>query len=147
MPKVKTSRTRYPEGWDKVSDTLDEIQSRMREIEQSDSVGKRKDEVMWPIFRLHHQRSRYLYDMYYKKKEISKDVYEFALREGYGDKNLIAKWKKPGFERLCCLRCIQPGNTNFGTTCVCRVPLNQLDEGQVVECKQCGCRGCASSNG
>lgn len=59
-----------------------------------DQAGKRKDELLWPIFRLHHQRSRYIYDMYYNKKAISKEVYEFALREKYADQNLIAKWKK-----------------------------------------------------
>lgn len=32
--------------------------------------------------------------MYYNKKEISKEVYEFALAEKYADQNLIAKWKK-----------------------------------------------------
>ena len=53
--------------------------------------------------------------------KIDKEVYEFALREGYADKNLIAKWKKQGYERLCCLRCIQPKDTNYGTTCICRV--------------------------
>ncbi len=43
--------------------------------------GKRKMEMSWPIFRIHHQRSRYIYDMYYKKKKISKDLYEYCLRE------------------------------------------------------------------
>lgn len=33
-------------------------------------------------------------DMYYNKKEISKEVYEFALAEKYADQHLIAKWKK-----------------------------------------------------
>ena len=59
-----------------------------------DQAGKRKDELLWPIFRLHHQRSRYIFDMYYTKKAITKEVYEFALREKYADQNLIAKWKK-----------------------------------------------------
>jgi len=32
--------------------------------------------------------------MYYKKKEISKELYEFCLEHGYADAALIAKWKK-----------------------------------------------------
>ena len=32
--------------------------------------------------------------MFYKKKAISRETYNFALREGYADGALIAKWKK-----------------------------------------------------
>ena len=50
------------------------------------------------------------------------------MREGIADKNLIAKWKKQGYENLCCLRCIQARDTNFGTNCICRVPKAKLEE-------------------
>lgn len=56
--------------------------------------GKRKAESSWTIFRIHHQRSRYIFDLYYRKKEITKELYDFCLKEGYADANLIAKWKK-----------------------------------------------------
>jgi hypothetical protein len=56
--------------------------------------GKRKCEALWPIFRISHQRSRYIYDLYYRRKQISKELYEFCLNQGYADRNLIAKWKK-----------------------------------------------------
>ena len=126
MPKVRTSKTKFPEGWDVVEDVLEAINQKMREVETEDHEGKRTGEIMWPIFRLHHQRSRYIYEMYYKKKKIDKELYEFALREGYADANLIAKWKKQGYERLCCLRCIQPKDTNYGNTCICRVMMVPL---------------------
>ena len=45
---------------------------------------------------------------------------------------------QPGYERLCCLRCIQTADSNFQTTCICRVPKSQLPPGQVVECVNCG---------
>lgn len=48
--------------------------------------------------------------------------------------------------KLCCLRCIQTKETNFNSTCICRVPKVQLKEDQNVECVSCGCRGCASSD-
>ena len=44
------------------------------------------------------------------------------------DGNLIAKWKKQGYENLCCLRCIQTRDTNFATNCICRVPKAKLEE-------------------
>ena len=56
--------------------------------------GKRRVESLWPIFRLHHQRSRYIYDLYYKREAITKDVYEYCLKQNFADGNLIAKWKK-----------------------------------------------------
>jgi bud site selection protein 31 len=77
---------------------------------------------------------------------INIDLYEYCVREKYADPNLIAKWKKPGYERLCCLMCIQQKNHNFNTTCICRVPKDKLEEGKLVECNHCGCRGCASGD-
>lgn len=56
--------------------------------------GKRKVEALWPVFRIHHQRSRYVYELFYKRKAISKELYEYLLKQGYADGNLIAKWKK-----------------------------------------------------
>ena len=44
--------------------------------------------------KLHHQRSRYIYECYYKRKEITKELYEYCLNEQWADRNLIAKWKK-----------------------------------------------------
>ncbi|KAK0605578.1 hypothetical protein LWI29_028323 [Acer saccharum] len=145
MPKVKTNRIKYPDGWELIEPTLRELDAKMREAENDPHDGKRKCEALWPIFKIAHQKSQYIYDLYYKRNEISKELYEFCLEQGYGDRNLIAKWKKSGYERLCCLQCIQPRDHNFGTTCVCRVP-KQLREAENVECVHCGCRGCASGD-
>ncbi|XP_072145986.1 uncharacterized protein l(1)10Bb isoform X8 [Dermacentor andersoni] len=105
--------------------------------------GKRKVESLWPIFKIHHQKSRYVFDLFHKRKAISKELYEYCIREGLADRNLMAKWKKQGYENLCCLRCIQTRDTNFGTNCICRVPKAKLEEGKIVECVHCGCRGCS----
>ncbi|CAM0134949.1 Component of the SF3b subcomplex of the U2 snRNP [Umbelopsis sp. WA50703] len=147
MPKIRTQRTkRPPEGFDDIEPTLREFDKKMRDVENESHEGKRKVESLWPVFRIHHQRSRYVYDLYYKRKAISRELYDYLLKHNYADANLIAKWKKPGFERVCCLRCIQPKDTNFGTTCVCRVPKAKLEDGKIVECVHCGCRGCASGD-
>ena len=151
MPRIRTlSNSRKgrgpPPGFEILEPTLDDFLIQMRDAERDPHDGKRKCESLWPILRLHHQRSRYVYEAFYKRKIVSRDVYDYCLREGWADANLIAKWKKQGYERLCCLRCIQAGGTNFGTTCICRVPKKDLEEGRVVECIHCGCRGCASSD-
>uniref|UniRef100_A0A8P4K2B3 Protein BUD31 homolog n=6 Tax=Clupeocephala TaxID=186625 RepID=A0A8P4K2B3_DICLA len=143
MPKVKRSRKPPPDGWELIEPTLDELDQKMREAETEPHEGKRKVESLWPIFRLHHQRSRYIFDLFYKRKAISRELYDYCIKEGYADKNLIAKWKKQGYENLCCLRCIQTRDTNFGTNCICRVPKSKLEVGRIIECTHCGCRGCS----
>jgi len=47
--------------------------------------------------------SRYVYDLYYEKEAISKDLYEWLLKNKYADAALIAKWKKQGYEKVCVL--------------------------------------------
>jgi bud site selection protein 31 len=115
----------------------------MREAETESHEGKRKVEALWPIFKIHNQKSRYIYDLFHRRKAISRELYDFCLQEKIADQNLIAKWKKQGYENLCCLRCIQTRDTNFGTSCICRVPKSKLEEGRIVECVHCGCRGCS----
>lgn len=39
--------------------------------------GKRKQESLWPIFKVHHQKSRYIYDLFYRRKAISKGKTHF----------------------------------------------------------------------
>ncbi|KAI3461316.1 hypothetical protein Pfo_017979 [Paulownia fortunei] len=119
MPKVRTIRTKYPDGWESIDPTLRELNAMMRQAENVPHDGKRKHEAL--------------------------ELYEFCLEQGYADRNLIAKWKKPGYERLCCLHCIQRWDHNFATTCICRVP-KQPREADVIECVHCGCRGCASGD-
>jgi len=80
------------------------------------------------------------------ESKISKQLYDYLLKEKYADKDLIAKWKKEGYEKLCCLKCIQTKETNFNSTCICRVPQKDLNENQAIECVSCGCKGCASSD-
>lgn len=104
MPRIHTLKSKkYPEGWEKIEEKLMELTNKMRDVENEPHEGRRKVESLWPIFRLHHERSRYVYEMFYKKKEIPRDLYEYCLREKWADADLIAKWKKTGYEKLCCL--------------------------------------------
>eukprot|EP00033_Pygsuia_biforma_P003462 GCRY01003792.1.p1 GENE.GCRY01003792.1~~GCRY01003792.1.p1 ORF type:complete len:150 (-),score=9.23 GCRY01003792.1:103-552(-) len=147
MPKVKRNRSKPPpEGWELIEPTVMEFEAKMREIENEEHEGKRICETTWPIMKLHHQRSRFIYELYYKKKEISRELYEWCLKMKYADAALIAKWKKSGYHHLCCLRCIQASGQNFKTACICRVPKSELPPDEVIECRICGCRGCADQD-
>lgn len=123
MPPVRTSRNRKPppDGFDEIEDTLLEFSNKMKDAENASHDGKKKHEMLWPIFQISHQRelarfsssdsffrwrisyhigSRYIYDIYYEKQAISKQLYEWLLKNNYADANLIAKWKKQGYEKV-----------------------------------------------
>ncbi len=147
MPRIKTLRTKKPpEGFEEIEDVLEEFSNKMKDAQEESSESRSKQAALWPIFQISHQRSRYIYNMYYEKEAISSPLYQWLLKQGYADGMLIAKWKKQGYEKLCCLRCIQARESNFQTTCICRVPKAKLTKGTVVECVNCGCRGCASTD-
>ncbi|KAG0428452.1 Pre-mRNA-splicing factor cwf14 [Dictyocoela muelleri] len=102
---------------------------------KSDLKGNKR---FWNIFKLHYKRNRYIYDEY-KNGRITDTLY-YELCNTYLDKSLIAKWRKPGYEKLCCLRCIQRRESKFGNVCICRVPKCKRNE---ISCDFCGCKGCS----
>ncbi|CAK4492314.1 unnamed protein product [Aphanomyces euteiches] len=142
-----TKKGRPPPGYEYIQPVMDALESELREKTTDPHEGLRKCEAMWPIQQINWQRSRYVYDMYYKYKKISKEVYDYCLRMKLADANLIAKWKKPGYERLCSTFAINTKNYNYGTVSICRVPRQQLADGQLVQERHSGCRGCASGPG
>ncbi|EMR64655.1 hypothetical protein MGN70_011161 [Eutypa lata] len=149
MPAIRTHASRQkkpPAGFDDIRDDLEVFSIKMKDAQNAPTANVPKHQVQWPIFQIAHQRSRYVYELYYEKEAISKPLYDWLLKNGYADAMLIAKWKKQGYEKLCCLRCMQTKETNFQSTCICRVPRAQLKDEQDVQCVSCGCRGCASSD-
>ncbi len=142
-----TKKGRAPPGYDYIQPVMDALERDLREKMNDPHEGKRKCESLWPVNQIYWQRSRYVYDMYYKYKRISKEVYDYCIRMKLIDANLIAKWKKPGYERLCSTHAINTKNFNYGTVSICRVPRHQLSDDQVVQEKHSGCRGCASGPG
>jgi len=86
--------------------------------------------------------------MYSRYKRIDRRLYDWFVKHKLVDAPLIAKWKKPGYERLCSTYVINPKNFNFGTTSICRVPRQKLaSTGRVIVGNTTGCLGCASGPG
>lgn len=147
MVKIRTSRSKAPPaGFDDISEILNEFGDKLKDAQNAPTEGKKKNQLLWDIYRIHHQRSRYVYELYYKKEAITKELYAYLLKKNYADGNLIAKWRKQGYENLCCLRCIQGKENIHEGTCICRVPRKDIKDDKPVECVTCGCRGCASSD-
>lgn len=57
MPPVRTSRNRKPPpaGFDDIEDTLLEFSNKMKDAENASHDGKKKHEMLWPIFQISHQ--------------------------------------------------------------------------------------------
>eukprot|EP01084_Bolivina_argentea_P256053 430964_1 len=137
-----------PEGFEIIEPMLEALEAELRERVNEPHEGKRKTEALWPVHQINWQKSRYVYDMHYEFGAISKDVYDYCIRHKLVDGALIAKWKKPGYEKLCSTHTINPKNYKFGTVSICRVPRNKLPPGQTnIEDPTTGCQGCASGPG
>lgn len=136
-----------PAGFDYIKPTLEALEQELRDKVNEPHEGKRKMESQWPIHQINWQRSRYVYDMYWRYQKISKEVYDYCVRNKMADGALMSKWRKPGYEKLCSTYVINSGNYNFGTVSICRVPRHALgddDDEAMIECPTTGCRGCAS---
>ena len=79
---------------------------------------------------------------------MSRELFDWLVRERIADGALISKWRKPGYDILCSLLAIQKGNTNFGTTSHCRVPMRQrAAQARISPAVQTGCICCATGDG
>jgi hypothetical protein len=45
-----------PAGFDDIEDTLLEFSNKMKDAENASHEGKKRHEVLWPIFQISHQR-------------------------------------------------------------------------------------------
>jgi len=150
MSKYGRKQEAEPEGWDVVEPTLTALQNELRDKVNEGHEGMRRVESAWPVHQINWQTSRYIYDLYYTYEHISRDVYMYCIDNKLVDAALIAKWKKPGYERLCSTYAINTKNSKYGTVSICRVPRGGKHnngastlEGSV-ENQTTGCLGCAS---
>ena len=58
MPPIRTSRNRKPPpaGFEDIEDTLLGFNNKMKDAENAPHDGKKKHEMLWPIFQISHQR-------------------------------------------------------------------------------------------
>ena len=57
MPPIRSARNRKPppDGFDDIEDTLLEFGNKMKDAENASHEGKKRHEVLWPIFQISHQ--------------------------------------------------------------------------------------------
>lgn len=148
LPKRWNKKRAPPPGFEIIEATLEALEHELRDKIKETNEKKRKTESMWPVHQIGWQKSRYVYDMFYTYNRISRQVYDYCLKQKLVDPALIAKWKKPGYERLCNTYVINPTNYKFGTTSICRVPIKDRGpEQKTAQDPTTGCCGCASGKG
>eukprot|EP01025_Chloroclados_australasicus_P052208 TRINITY_DN607_c0_g1_i1.p1 TRINITY_DN607_c0_g1~~TRINITY_DN607_c0_g1_i1.p1 ORF type:complete len:290 (+),score=47.83 TRINITY_DN607_c0_g1_i1:94-870(+) len=148
MIRTKLRGKKPPEGFELISEVLEDFEDRMKQAVNEEHEGKRRNELNWKIHRLHWEKNRFIYDLRYQRKVMSKELFEFLVREKIADGALISKWRKPGYEILCSTLAIQKSGHNFGTTSHCRVPLHQrAGQQKITPDVHTGCISCASGDG
>jgi bud site selection protein 31 len=148
LPQRWHKKKTPPAGFEDVEPVLESLEHELRDKVKESNLAKRKTESMWPVHQINWQKSRYIYDMYYTYHRISRPVYDYCIDQKLIDAGLIAKWKKPGYERLCSTYVINPTNYKFGTTSICRVPLyDRGPDHKTAQDPTTGCMGCASGKG
>jgi bud site selection protein 31 len=65
---------RAPQGYDLIADVLEDFETQMRDAVNEDHEGKRKNECTWKIHRLHWEKNRFIYDLMYVRKVMSKEL-------------------------------------------------------------------------
>ena len=68
-----------PEGWELLESTIEDFESQMRDAVAEDHDGKRKNETTWRVHRIHFEKNRFIYDLMYKQKALSKDLVRVNL--------------------------------------------------------------------
>ena len=114
MPAIRhaSKRKAPPEGFSDIETDLLIFANKMKDAQNRPPPTGPKHQAQWEIFQISHQRSRYVYDLYYEKEAISRELYEWLLKNGYADAMLIAKWKKQGYEKV-----LLPTQPTVGVSC------------------------------
>lgn len=120
-----------PEGFSDIEDQLLIFQNKMKDAQNKPPPTGPKHQAQWEIFQIAHTRSRYVYDMYYEKEAISKQLYEWLLKNGYADAMLIAKWKKQGYEKVS--RSLDPRRSPANVLSLALLPALRPDQGDQLQ--------------
>ena len=132
-----------PAGWDEIKDQILDLNGIMRRAETNCSESGDSKEQIWGVMRANWKRSRPIYEARWRNKTMSDELYNWICDQGYADRTLIDVWRRPGYDRACCVGCVSK-NTDHGGVCICRVPKEKRQKN--VKCFHCGCPGCCSGD-
>ena len=69
-----------PEGWDLIEDVIEDFENQMKEAVNEEHEGKRRAELTYKIHRIHWEKNRFIYDLMYQRKVISKELVSTVVK-------------------------------------------------------------------
>lgn len=75
--RLKNKKT--PEGWQLIEEVIEDFEAQMKEAVNEEHEGKRKNELTWKITRIHWEKNRFIYDLMYKRKVMSRELVSSVL--------------------------------------------------------------------
>ena len=139
-------RTMYPKGFDRIAPKLKELEENSLDLGPDIRLKGPTAKQPQAKMQANYDRSRYVYNLFYKNNNISRELFDFLIKNGYADQKLIQQWRKPGYEKLCCLECMKGQTSNFGGSCICRIPRSTIGDNVTFNCHECGCMGCSTKD-
>ena len=67
------------QGWTLIEEVILDFESQMKEAVNEEHEGKRKCELNWKVHRIHWEKNRFIYDLMYVRKVMSRELVS-ALR-------------------------------------------------------------------
>ena len=86
--RLKNKKT--PEGWQLIEEVIEDFEAQMKEAVNEEHEGKRKNELTWKITRIHWEKNRFIYDLMYKRKVMSRELVRHPLSD-----HLHLQWQCP----------------------------------------------------
>jgi hypothetical protein len=72
--KRKLKNKKAPEGWSMIEEVIEDFEQQMKDAVADEAEGKRKCEASWKIHRIHWEKSRFIYDLMYVRKVMSREL-------------------------------------------------------------------------
>ena len=72
--KRKLKGKKPPEGWELIEEVIEDFERKQKENVNEEHEGKRKAELTWKIHRTHWEKNRFIYDLMYQRKVMSKEL-------------------------------------------------------------------------
>ena len=65
---------RMPAGFEQIEEVIEDFENQMKEAVNEEHDGMRKNQSSWKIHRLHWEKNRFIFDLMYKRKVMSKEL-------------------------------------------------------------------------
>lgn len=69
-----TSCDNQLQGWELIEEVVLDFESQMKEAVNEEHEGKRKCELTWKVHRIHWEKNRFIFDLMYKRKVMSREL-------------------------------------------------------------------------